>query len=147
MEPIIRQREDGERLWFAGGGIWTIKATSQDTGGSMFVFEDDVVRGKSTPLHIHPNEDEAIYVLEGELVVYSEGEEHTVGAGGLFIAPRGLPHAFRVTSETARLFCVQTPGAGEPFYRAVSEPVAAGEEASRSPTGSACARSPSAPTA
>ena len=133
MEPVIRQRDEGERLWFAGGGIWTMKATGEETGGGMLVFEDRVAKGKTTPLHIHPNEDEAIYVLDGELLVHADGEERTVGSGGLFVAPRGLAHAFLVTSETAHLLCVQTPATGESFYRAVSEPASSDGDAERPP--------------
>jgi quercetin dioxygenase-like cupin family protein len=121
--PIIRQEGEGERMSFAGGGVFTWKATAAETGGAFLAFEDHMARGKTTPLHLHPNEDEAIYVLDGELVVHVEGEEHTVGRGGLFVAPRGVPHAFVVTSEAAHIFTFQTPGTGERFYRDAGEPV------------------------
>ena len=130
---IIRQQDEGERLWFAGGGIWTMKATGAETDGTLLVFEDRVVKGKSTPLHTHPNEDEAIYVLSGEILVHADGEERSVGLGGLFVAPRGVPHAFLVTSESAHLLCVQTPATGEGFYRAVSEPVESDADSERPP--------------
>ena len=132
-KAIIREREDGERLWFAGGGVWTMKATGAETDGALLMFEDRVAKGKTTPLHTHPYEDEAIYVLEGELLVHADGEERRVGPGGLFVAPRGLPHAFLVTSETAHLLCVQTPASGEPFYRAASEPSESDADADRPP--------------
>ena len=41
--------------------------------------------------------------------------------------PRGVPHAFMVTSPQARMLCLQTPGTGEPFYRRASEPAIAGQ--------------------
>ncbi|MDX6672919.1 MAG: hypothetical protein QOH11_337 [Solirubrobacteraceae bacterium] len=131
--PLIRQDDEGERFWFAGGGVFTMKATSAETGGSFAMWEDEVVRGKTTPLHTHPELDEAIYVVEGEILVHVDGEEHRVGERGLFVAPRGVPHAFLVTSETARLLAVMTPGAGEAFYRSVSEPVGSATDASRPP--------------
>ncbi len=129
--PIIRQAEEGERWWFAGGGVFTWKATAAETGGAFIMLEDRIVRGKTTPLHLHPNEDETIYVLEGELLVHVEGEEHRVGRGGLFVAPRGVPHAFMVTSETAHILALQTPGTGEPFYREAGEPARSPADASR----------------
>jgi hypothetical protein len=76
---IIRQADEGELMWFAGGGAFTWKATSAETGGAFIMLEDRMVRGKTTPFHLHPNEDEAIYVLEGELLVDVEGEQHHVG--------------------------------------------------------------------
>jgi quercetin dioxygenase-like cupin family protein len=131
--PVIRQDDEGERFWFAGGGVFTMKATSAETGGSFAMWEDEVVRGKTTPLHMHPNFDEAIYMVEGEILVHVDGEEHRVGERGLFVAPRGVPHAFIVTSETARLLAVIAPGSGEVFYRNVSEPSTSQTDASRPP--------------
>jgi quercetin dioxygenase-like cupin family protein len=128
---IVRQGGEGERLWFAGGGVFTMKASAADTNGAFVLFEDVVRKGKTTPLHLHPNEDETIYVLDGEIRVHFEGAEQTVGTGGVFVAPRGLAHAFLVTSESAHLLCLQTPGTGEAFYRAVSEP--AGPDAETRP--------------
>jgi quercetin dioxygenase-like cupin family protein len=129
---IIRQDGEGEQMWFAGGGTFTWKATAEETGGAFLLLEDRMEQGKVTPLHMHPNEDETIYVLEGELLVHVEGEQHRVGPGGLFYAPAGLPHAFMVTSETARVLGLQTPGTGESFYREAGEPATA-DNASRPP--------------
>lgn len=129
--PIIRHDGEGEQMWFAGGGAFTWKATSAETGGAFIMLEDRMARGKTTPFHLHPNEDEAIYVLEGELLVHIEGEEHRVGPGGLFFAPRGVPHAFMVTSETAHVLAWQTPGTGESFYRDAGEPAETPEDAAR----------------
>ena len=120
--PIIRQAGEGERMWFAGGGVFTWKATAEETGGAFILLEDRMSQGKTTPLHVHPTEDETIYVIEGELLVHVEGQEHRVGPGGLFVAPRGVPHAFMVTSETAHVLALQTPGTGESFYRDAGEP-------------------------
>jgi quercetin dioxygenase-like cupin family protein len=126
---IIRQRGEGEYLAFAGGGTLTMKADSSATGGALMVFEDRVVRGKSTPLHVHPDMVEAIYVLEGEIVGYIDGEEHRVGPEGLLVIPRGVPHALLATSETGRLLAMVAPGASaEAFFRDASDPVASESE-------------------
>jgi quercetin dioxygenase-like cupin family protein len=119
---IIRGDGEGERRWFAGGGVMTMKVTSGETGGVFMLVEDHMERGKITPLHTHPNLDETLIVIEGEILVHAEGVDHRVGAGGVAVAPRGAPHAFMVTSETARLLVLQTPGSGEAFYRDASEP-------------------------
>ena len=57
---IIRGEGEGERLWFAGGGLWTMKATAEETDGAFILVEDRMSRGKMTPLHTHPNVDETI---------------------------------------------------------------------------------------
>jgi len=121
--PVIRQADEGERFWFAGGGVFTMKATSAETGGSFAMWEDHVVRGKTTPLHVHPDLDEAIYMLEGEILVHVDGEEHRVGEGGLFVAPRGLPHAFRVVGpDPARFLALTFPGGLENLYEEIGRP-------------------------
>jgi quercetin dioxygenase-like cupin family protein len=121
---IIRNDGEGERLWFYGGGVHTWKASSEETGGSLMLFEDHMSQGKATPLHIHANEDEALYVLDGEILVHIDGITHRVGPRGFAFAPRGVPHAFLVTSSEARILCLETPGSAEAFYRGASEPAA-----------------------
>jgi len=120
--PIIRADGDGEHLRFWGGGILTMKVTAAETDGAFMLFEDYMPRGKNTPLHLHANEDETLYVLEGEIVVHIDGTDHSLGPRGIAVAPRGVAHAFLVTSETARVLCLQTPGSAEQFYRGASEP-------------------------
>jgi quercetin dioxygenase-like cupin family protein len=107
------------------GGVLTIKATSEETDGAFLLFEDVMSQGKTTPLHVHANEDETLYVLEGEILVHIDGEDHPVGPHGVAVAPRGVPHAFLVTSQTARVLTLQTPGSAEAFYRGASEPASA----------------------
>jgi quercetin dioxygenase-like cupin family protein len=121
---IIRNDGEGERLWFYGGGVHTWKASSAETGGSLMLFEDHMSQGKATPLHMHAHEDEALYVLEGEILVHVDGTNHRVGPRGFAFAPRGVPHAFLVTSPEARILCLETPGSAEAFYRGASEPAA-----------------------
>jgi uncharacterized protein YjlB len=86
------------------------------------------LQGKMTPLHCHPDADEMLYVLEGEILVRIGDREERVGAGGVTMAPRGIPHAFMVISEVARLLDFQTPGSSEPFYWSASEPAVADTE-------------------
>jgi mannose-6-phosphate isomerase-like protein (cupin superfamily) len=121
---IVRASEDGERRWFYGGGLHIWKAKTEETGGAFLLFEDRVDHGKATPLHIHPDSDETMIVLEGEIVMHLDGVEHTVAAGGIASAPRGVPHAFLVSgADGARLLCLHTPGCCQAFYWDASEPV------------------------
>ena len=119
---IVRADGEGEHLRFWGGGVLTMKASAEETGGAFLLFEDFMSQVKTTPLHIHANEDETLYVLEGEILVHIDGSEHSVGPRGVAVAPRGVPHAFLVTSPTARVLTLQTPGSAEAFYRSASEP-------------------------
>jgi len=124
-QSLVRSSEDGERRWFFGGGLHVWKATAEDTDGAFLLFEDRMDFGKVTPLHIHPDSDETMIVLEGEILMHLDGVEHVVGAGGIASAPRGVPHAFKVSgADGARLLCLHTPGCCQAFYWDASEPVA-----------------------
>jgi uncharacterized RmlC-like cupin family protein len=80
-------------------------------------------KGKRTPLHTHPDADETMYVLQGEIVMHLDGAEERISAGGLVLAPRGLPHAFLVNADDTRVLCLQTPGCCQAFYFGASEPL------------------------
>jgi quercetin dioxygenase-like cupin family protein len=124
LPALVRHAGEGERRWFYGGGVHTWLASAQETGGAFLLFEDAMDSGKRTPLHTH-EADETMYVLEGEILMHLDGAEHRVCAGGLAVAPRGVPHAFLVTADDTRLLCLQTPGSCQAFYLGASEPLAA----------------------
>jgi quercetin dioxygenase-like cupin family protein len=121
-KPVVRAAGEGDRYWFYGGGVHVWKVTSEQSDGAVFVLEDELVKGKMTPYHSHPEATECVYVIEGEILSRIDGVDYVVGAGGFTMAPPGVPHAFVVTSEKARVLAVQTPGAGDAFYLGASEP-------------------------
>ena len=121
--PTIVPQDAGEDVWF-GGGLVTFKVTSAQSAGVLCMIEHAASRGKRTPLHLHPDHDEMCYILEGELLLHIDGVEHTAGAGAVVWIPRGVPHAFLVTSELARSLWTVTPGgAMEAFYRQAGDVV------------------------
>ena len=73
---LARNVEDADRRWFAGGGVHVWLAKAADTAGAFLLFEMTLDAGKATPLHTHPA-DEALVVLEGEILVHLDGSEHT----------------------------------------------------------------------
>ena len=113
--PIMRASGEGDRRWFYGGGVHTWKVRADEVDGVFLLFEDRMAQGKRTPLHTHPDSDETMYVVEGEILMHMDGVEHRVGVGGTAVAPRGVPHAFMVTSPVARMLCLHTPGCCEAF--------------------------------
>lgn len=62
------------------------------------------------PLHVHHDHDEGFYVLEGNVTLVTPGEEIVLEPGGFFLAPRGVPHTYRVGEHTSRWLCTSTPG-------------------------------------
>ena len=115
-KAIIRQAGQGESIWF-DGGLLTITASAEETGGAFACFDYLAPRGKATPLHRHPDADETFWLLEGSIRVHIDGVEHDGTDGATFVFRRNVPHAFMITSETARLIMMLTPGGGENFFR------------------------------
>jgi quercetin dioxygenase-like cupin family protein len=123
MNTIVHSEEEIEWLWFHGGNAQKWRVTAGETNGVLAMAEVTLVRGDTTPLHTHPHSDEIVYVLEGEILVYNDGDPRQVGPGSVVITPRDVPHAFVVTSEGARILAISTPGMKtESFYRMASTP-------------------------
>jgi len=120
---IIRAEGEGDAVWF-NSDLFTFKATADETEQAFTLFEERSQRGKATPLHLHPKADETFWVIEGEIRVHVDGAETTVRQGGVASVPRGMPHAMLVTSETALLLTIVTPGCKEleMFFREVGQP-------------------------
>ena len=123
MESIATKQE---QLWFFGG-LTTIKADAVSTGGRVMVTEHLAPRGTGSPLHVHRNEDEWFYVLEGELTIWVAGESIVAGEGSFVFGPRDVPHTFVVSSEQARFLLVTNPAGLEGFIRALAVPADAPE--------------------
>ena len=104
----------GGKTVFHFGGPMTFKATADQTGGAFGMVEYVAPVGAGTPPHIHTNEDEAFYILDGELTVYSEGIEETVGAGGFVFLPRNVRHHWvNHGPHAVRFLVLFTPGGFE----------------------------------
>lgn len=124
--PLVRNVEDAERRWFFGGAEQTLIARAADTAEEFLLTSTVMVRDKVTPLHTHPAA-ESLYVVEGELLVHLDGQEHHLRAGGFCLAPAGVPHAFKIVSQSATVLFLHTPGTCEAFYLGASTPLAPGE--------------------
>src|SRR3989337_2162034 len=119
--PYDLASEEREAHWFFGMLVTWI-ATAEQTGGEFLLIEELAPRGTATPLHVHPEDDESFYILEGECTFYREdGQPIPASAGSFVHIPKGyVPHAFHVDSETAR-FLVLTRPPHEHFIRAAAE--------------------------
>lgn len=79
---------------------------------ASFSFETIDPPGTGVPAHVHPDQDEFIYVLEGELDLHLGDEQLTAGVGDLIRMPRGTPHAYftRGDVQARALFWVSPAG-------------------------------------
>ncbi len=94
----------------------THKISGEDTDGAYSLLEVEL-DGDGPPQHVHKNEDEAFYVLEGEINVLM-GERTFIAKAGTFVRiPRGTRHTFcRVEKKNAKLLAIFSPPGFEQFF-------------------------------
>jgi quercetin dioxygenase-like cupin family protein len=123
--PLVLPPGGGERIWITGDTV-KIKATAADTRGALTVLEVEAAPGSGPPPHLHGNEDESFYVLEGtfELLI---GERTVLLEPGAFaLVPRGVVHRFRNAGDRpGRMLILFTPGGLEGFFREAGAAAAA----------------------
>jgi quercetin dioxygenase-like cupin family protein len=122
------QPGEGRRLWIVGDTM-TFKATAEQTGGSLMAVEVVVAPGGGPPPHVHANEDEAWYVLDGKIEILMGEETFAAEAGAFAFVPRGMLHRFENVADTpSRVLVLFTPGGIEGFFFAAGLPAVEGED-------------------
>ena len=122
VAPTITTLEEDAGRWFLGTRVW-LRATTAQTGGALGLIEQVVPPGFGSPYHVHHNEDEAFYVLEGEIRFFSGERSWVVGPGGFAFLPRDVPHGFRTEGDApSRSLLLVTPAGFERFVTELSEP-------------------------
>jgi quercetin dioxygenase-like cupin family protein len=118
----VRSGEGEARWWF--GQLAEIKATAADTGGQFTIVEVTCATGFEAPLHVHHREDEAFWILDGQVTLYVGEEEIEARAGDYAFGPRDIPHRYTVGDAGCRMLFICTPGGFEGLVRDMSEPAA-----------------------
>lgn len=122
-QPQVNSRKDAAFRFF--GSPTVIRSTGETTDNHFFLMESlEMPVGLESPYHVHHDEDEAFYVLEGELAVVLDGQWLTAGPGTYVYGPRDIPHGFKVVGTTpARMLLMCAPAGFERFVRDLSEPL------------------------
>ena len=114
LSPLFRAPGTGPELDVLGV-THSYKAMASDTGRQFSVWESIVPPGRGAPAHTHTREDEAFYVLSGEVLFEVEGAAAPLrlGAGASLFGPRNIRHGYRnVGKITAHLLVFAMPGGG-----------------------------------
>jgi quercetin dioxygenase-like cupin family protein len=118
----LRSRGEGERIWIAGDAL-TIKASAQESAGSLTLVEIEAAPAEGPPPHIHTREDEALYVLEGQFEIVVGERRVFCGPGTFAFVPRGTVHRFSCTGQgPGRVLALFTPGGMDGFFREAGRP-------------------------
>jgi quercetin dioxygenase-like cupin family protein len=113
----------GEQIWFVGT-LAIIRVPGEATGGRFALIEFLFPLHASPPLHTHP-QDESYVVIDGRLTVKAGDERFVLEEGAAAVVPMGVPHTFRVDSETARVLVLSTPAGLERLVRDAGVPASA----------------------
>lgn len=114
-QPLLRIGPDAP---FRFLGIPTVmQSTGETTSGGFGLMEHTMMPpGFGSPYHTHHREDEAFYVLEGEVAFVLDGKWKVAGAGEYVFGPRRIPHGFKVAgSAPARMLLLCSPAGFEHF--------------------------------
>lgn len=110
-------------------GRYTGKIGAEQTDGRLLQLLCRDRRGGAPPLHIHHREDETFYVIAGEITFFVGGRRIEARTGDFVFAPKGVSHAYLVTSDHAEYLTSFSPAGAERFFAEVAPSVVPGEPA------------------
>lgn len=113
-------KEEGRAIWFLDT-LTFVKATGYQTNGHYGLIEQLLPTGFESPYHVHHNEDETFFILEGEATFTSDGDTFKARAGSYIFLPRDIPHGFRVDAA-CKVLILNSPAGFEEFVIEMSEP-------------------------
>ena len=127
LKEVVLAPDGGKALWMVGG-LYVIKASGEDTGGSYSIIERTVAPRPhgGAPPHIHHAEEESFYVLEGSLTIHVGDRIIDATPGSFVLVPRGTVHAhYNHASTPAKTLEIFSPAGFEKFFEEVCEPAQA----------------------
>lgn len=116
VKPYSVEAKNAPAFW-SQGILWTILATADQTGGSYSLIEELCSEHSGPPPHTH-EQDEVLYIIEGEVTLIAGAQRVTATAGSLAYIPAHCVHSFRVDVNETRLLNFYLPGG---FERVITE--------------------------
>ncbi|MDO9377006.1 MAG: cupin domain-containing protein [Ferruginibacter sp.] len=119
---VVKSTESrfNEKTLIGGKSPNDIKVSKKDTDGDLSVFEYTGNEKGGPPLHMHPNQDEIFFVVQGEYLFQIGEEKYNLKAGDTIFLPRTVPHTFaQLTDNGKMVFLFQPSGKMEDFFRTI----------------------------
>jgi len=99
------------------GRVWPCKLTSEDSAGTLSIFELHTLPKSGPVRHVHHREDEWYYVLSGNFVFEAGDNKYNLQQGESIWLPRGIPHLWANTGDAeGNLILACQPGGFEKFF-------------------------------
>jgi mannose-6-phosphate isomerase-like protein (cupin superfamily) len=126
--PLVLPPGGGRKLDLGNFEAVVLADGHQTDGAFSLLQTQGEPRGFGPPLHVHHDAAEAFYVLEGEYAMYVPSGEHHCAPGSFVYVPRGVPHTFKVMSETpGKKLNIFAPEAMVRFFEKLAEAESKGE--------------------
>ena len=113
----ISRAETQQRISWIGGSVQHVVLDGAATENRLAAFRSSMRGGAASPVHVHDRDDETIFVLEGEGVFWAGDQRWRLTSGDTAFLPRGVPHAYSFTSDSAEVIAVCNPAGMEDFFR------------------------------
>ena len=103
-EPVVVPPGEGHRV----GNVEFLARTADTPRFTFGIIE--IAAGRELEAHVHVDEDDAFYILEGEMT-FTFGDQHVAAPPGTFVlAPSGVEHGFRNDqAEPVRMLNIHAP--------------------------------------
>ena len=125
-QPFLLRAGEGESVWSLGGRF-TIKLADAAAAGRFSLVEALAFRSAEPPLHVHHREDEAWYIIDGEMTFHVNDVVLNATSGSFVFAPMGMPHSFTVDVEPTRVLIFAAPSGFEHFVVELGVPAGDGQ--------------------
>lgn len=120
-KTVARSAGESDAIWLLGG-LYEIKVSSDDSGGTMTVMQFTIPPNAGPPPHVH-NCAELVCVVEGRVRFHADGETFDAGPGSTVHFPEGTEETFEPLGETpVKLFTIYAPGGIDRFFKEAGEP-------------------------
>ncbi len=101
------------------GAMIDCKVSGRDTGGAMCVLE---VNNSGWPRHVNRDQDEWIYVVDGEVDVEISKKRFHLGTGESMLIPRNIEHAWSTVNTPVKVINTYQPaGKIEEFFQVLAK--------------------------
>lgn len=126
-KPYGLEPHGGEQ-WWVRGNRFTFKASANEVGPGFAVVEVTLHPVAAAPAHVHHETDEAVYVLEGEMILEVGTQRLETRAGSFAFLPKGIPHRYLPQEPgPVRALWMLSPAGFENYWREIGKPVVEGE--------------------
>jgi quercetin dioxygenase-like cupin family protein len=108
-------------IWY-NGNTFSFLLDAEQTKGTFSLTHCYFRKGGEPPAHLHRNEDETFYILEGEIRFQVGSKNFKAKAGEVAYAPKGTPHHFSLITDRAKALLLISPAGIETFFKEFSSP-------------------------